>query len=122
METVHEHLRDSGWDAYLNPRGKDAARFAPRERSVVIRRASSKNRARAHIAPIETLLVELYFEARDLGLMSEDDYHAMLANLAGTRRINMAMFLSYAAERKLEPGVLFGEVSQLFPPNNLRRK
>ena len=121
METVHEHLRDSGWDAHLNPRGKDAARFAPRERSVVIRRASSKNRARAHIAPIEILLVELYFEARDLRLMAEDDYHAMLANLAGTRRINMAMFLSYAAERKLEPGVLFGENSQLIPPNNFRR-
>jgi hypothetical protein len=121
MESVHEHLRDAGWDGHLNPRGNEAVRFDPRERSVVIRRASSKSRVNRHIAPIEHLLVELYFEARDLDLMAADDYHTMLANLAGTSRINMAMLLSYATERKLEHGALFGTVNQLIPPIHFRR-
>ena len=122
MEPFHEHLRDSGWDAHINPRGKEAARFSPREHSVVIRKASAKSRARGPIAPIENLLVELYFETRVLGLMAVDDYRTMLSSLAGTRRINMASLLTYATERKLEPGALFGKDSQLFPPDNFRRK
>lgn len=121
MEPFHEHLRDCGWDAHLNPRGKEAARFDPRERSVVIRRASGKSRAHGHIAPIENLLVELFFETRDLGLMAENDYHAMLSNLASTSRINMASLLRYTTERKLELSVVLGRDSQLIPPNNLRR-
>ncbi len=121
MDAVYGHLRDSGWDAHLNPRGKDAARFSPRKRSVVIRRSSVKNRARDHVAPIENLLVELYFESRDLGFMATDEYHAMLANLAGTRRINMATLLSYARERKLQPGLLFRPDDQLIPPMIIRR-
>jgi len=121
MENVWEHLRESGRDAHLNPRGKEAERFEPRERSVVIRRASVKSRGRGHIAPIENLLVELYFETRDLGLMAEDDYRTMLSNLAGTRRINMASLLTYATERKLELWALLGKGSQLIPPICFRR-
>ena len=30
-ESVWQHLRDTGWDAWLNPRGAEATRFAVRE-------------------------------------------------------------------------------------------
>ena len=116
METVWEHLRDAGWDAWLNPRGAEAARFAVRERTVVVRRESRKSPSKEPLAPIEKLLVELCFEARDLRLMAATDFHAMLANLAGTQRIPMATMLDYAAERKLPLGILFGEENQLIPP------
>jgi hypothetical protein len=121
MENIWEHLRDSGCDAWLNPRGAQATRFAVRERTVVVRRESSKTPSREHLAPIEKLLVELYFEARDLDLMSLSDFHAMLANLAGSRRIQMATALSYAVERKLPLQQLFGESNQLTPPFSKRR-
>jgi len=116
MESVWEHLRDAGWDAWLNPRGAEAARFAVRERTVVVRRESRKSPSKEPFAPIEKLLVELCFEARDLQLMALSDFHAMLANLAGTRRIQMATLLNYAAERKLPITELFGEKNQLIPP------
>lgn len=116
METVWEHLRDAGWYAWLNPRGAEAARFAVRERTVVMRRESRKSPSKERIAPIEKLLVELCFEARDLQLMALSEFHTMLANLAGTQRIQMATLLKYAGDRKLPPGLLFGEQNQLTPP------
>jgi hypothetical protein len=122
MESVWEHLRDAGWDAWLSPRGAQAARFAVRERTVVVRRESSKSPSREHLAPIEKLLVELYFEARDLDLMSPADFHAMLANLAGYRRIQMATLLKYAGDRKLQPTALLGDKNQLTPPFAERRR
>jgi hypothetical protein len=116
MESVWEHLRDAGWDAWLNPRGAEAARFAVRERTVVVRRESRKSPSKEHIAPIEKLLVELCFETRDLQLMALSEFHTMLANLAGTNRIQMATLITYAAERKLALTELFGEENQLIPP------
>jgi len=116
MESVFEHLRDADWDAWLNPRGAEAARFAVRERTVVVRRESRKSPSKEPLAPIEKLLVELCFEARDLRLMALSEFHTMLANLAGTQRIQMALLLSYAAERKLPVKELFGDENQLTPP------
>jgi len=121
METVWAHLRDSGWYAHLNPRGPQSERFRAGERTVVIRKASRKSRPLERLASIERLLVELCFERRDLALMSEEDYHAMISNLAGTRRIRIALFLSYAAERKLEPVELLGTGNQLITPKSIRR-
>ncbi len=116
MESVWEHLRDAGWDAWLNPRGTEATRFAVRERTVVVRRESRKSPSEEQIAPIEKLLVELCFEARDLRFMALSEFHTMLANLAGTQRIQMATLVSYAAERKLGLDQLFGEENKLIPP------
>ena len=116
MATVWEYLRDGGWDAWLNPRGKEAERFAVRERTVVVRREPRKSPAKEPLAPIEKVLVDLYFEVRDLRLMALADFHDMLANLAGNRRIEMALLVSYATERKLPIGKLLGKNNQLNPP------
>ena len=116
MESIWEHLRDAGWDAWLNPRGTEATRFAVRERTLVVRRESRKSPSKEPFAPIEKLLVELCFEARDLQLMALPEFHTMLANLAGTSRIQMGTLLSYAAERKLPLKRLFGDKNQLIPP------
>ena len=121
MESVCEHLRDAGWDAWLNPRGAEAARFAVRERTVVVRRESRKSPSSEPLASIEKLLVELCFEARDLRLMALPEFHRMLANLAGTHRIRMATLLDYAAARELSPESLLGDRNQLIPPFSQRR-
>ncbi|MFZ4618089.1 MAG: DUF6577 family protein [Rectinemataceae bacterium] len=121
MEPLYSFLQDAGWDAWLNPRGREAERFAPGERTVVIRRASSKTPAKESRAPIEQLLVDLYFEVRALRLMSEENFRLMVANLAGTRRIRMALLLSYAAGRKVKPADLLGKENTLIPPNQHRR-
>ncbi len=116
MESVWEHLRDTGWDAWLNPRGAEAARFAVRERTLVVRRESRKSPSKQPFASIEKLLVELCFEARDLQLMALSEFHTMLANLAGTNRIHMGALIGYATDRKLPLLELFGDKNQLTPP------
>ena len=121
LDAIHRHLRDADWDCWLNPRGGEAERFEPGERCIVLRRASRKNPDPGPYASIESLLVELFFEVRDLGLMSLEEYHTLLANLAGTRRILLGRLLAYAAERKIAPERILGEENQLIPPKSNRR-
>ncbi len=121
LDAIYRHLRDGGWDCWLNPRGGEAERFEPGERCVVLRRASRKNRAPGPYASIESLLVELFFEVRDLRLMALEDFHTMLANLAGTRRIAIGSLLYYAAGRGITIDRLLGETNQLMPPKSNRR-
>ena len=64
-------------------------------------------------APIEKLLVELCFEARDLQFIALPEFRTMLA---GTQRIQMATLIAYAADRKLALKKLFGKRNQLIPP------
>ena len=115
-ESVWQHLRDTGWDAWLNPRGTEATRFAVRERTVVVRSESRKSPSKTPVAPIEKILVELCFEARDLHIIGLGEFYTMLANLAGTHRIPMAKLVSYAGARKLALRQLFGDANQLIPP------
>ena len=121
LDAFHRHLRAAGWVCWLNPRGREASRFELGERCVVLRRASSKTPDSGPFASIETLLVELYFEVRDLGLMSLVEFQALLANIAGNRRISLGRLLGYAAERKILPAKILGEDSQLIPPKQNRR-
>jgi hypothetical protein len=116
METVWESLRDAGSDAWLNPRGKEAERFAVRERTAVVRRESRNRPSEEPLAPIEKLMVELCFEVRDLQLMALPEFHMMLASVASAHRIQMATLFSYAAERKPPLEELFGPGNQLTPP------
>jgi hypothetical protein len=43
LDAIHRHLREAGWDSWLNPRGGEAERFEAGKRCVVLRRASRKN-------------------------------------------------------------------------------
>lgn len=88
---------------------------------MVVRRESRKSPLQSRLAPIEKILVDLWFEARDLQLMSPADFHAMLANLAGSRRISMATLIRYAASRKLPLAEFLGAENQLMPPIRIRR-
>ncbi len=104
MESVFEHLRDAGFDAYLNPRGKAASQFTTRERTVVIRprvtRQAGRQPVEGHLLAIEGLLVELFMECRALPLMDEGEFFRTFENLAGSRRILLARLLDYARERR----------------------
>jgi hypothetical protein len=53
--------------------------------------------------------------------MSLPEYHTLLANLAGTRRIALGRLLAFAAERKIPPERILGEYNQLIPPKSNRR-
>lgn len=116
VASVSEHLRDAGWDVWLNPRGVEAGRFTVRERTVVVRRERSRSLSKGRFTPIEELLVDLWLESRDLQFMSSSDYLSMLGNLAGTRRISIATMLSLAMARKLKIEDILGADNQLTLP------
>lgn len=115
MESVADHLRDADWDVWLNPRGDETDRFTVRERTVIVRRKASTSLSKGMYAPIEQILVDLLIESRDLKFMSLSDYHEMLANLVGTKRISMATMICYARKRKQNDMDIFGKNNQLTP-------
>jgi hypothetical protein len=100
MESVFEHLRDAGFDTYLNPRGQAASQFSTRERTVVVRPKATTQPAEGHLATIEGLLVELFMECRALPFMDVGEFFRTFENLAGSRRILLARLLDYARERR----------------------
>ena len=115
-ESVWQHLRDTGWDAWLNPRGAEAARFAVREQTVVVRSEKPQKPAqkrRSH--PSKKYWLSCVLKLATLQIMGLGEFYSMLANLAGTRRIPMAKLAEsrYAGARKLPLRQLFGESSQL---------
>ena len=84
MESVWEHLRDTGWDAWLNPRGAEAARFAVRERTVVVRRESRKSPSKNPSRPSRSCWWSCASKRATSNSWPCPEFHTMLANLAGT--------------------------------------
>ncbi len=103
MTTLYEFLRDSGYDAWLNPRGKESRRFSVGEKTIVIRRNITEEPVQGHYAAIEKILVDLYAEAEDLNLMDRDEYQRMQQNAIESGRVEVATMIRYAKRRKLAP-------------------
>ena len=99
MPVLYDFLKDTGYDAWLNPRGKDADRFSVREQTIVLRPAISGQPLNGYFAPIEKLMVDLYLEINALSLMSE--YELVRSNILDDGRINVAALLSYARRRRV---------------------
>lgn len=87
---------------------------------MVLRSEPKKYPFPSHYGPIEKLLIYLYFEVRDLKILSLDDYHKLLNNVLGSGRIEIAVMMMYAREQKLKLGEVLGGANQLIPPIALR--
>lgn len=101
MGSAYDFLKDAGYDVWLNPRGKDAERFAVGKKTVVIRPNISREPADGHAARVEKILVDLLIEARDLRLMDIEEYYRLRSDVLGSGRVDIATLLSYAKRRKL---------------------
>lgn len=100
MESVHSFLTSSGYDAWLNPRGSEAKRFAVRENTVVVRPRVTTQPAVDHRVPIEGLLVDLFVESQNLSLVDTSEFFSLFQNALGRGRISMALLQEYAGKRK----------------------
>ena len=109
MEAVAEFLRNSGYDAHLNPRGDASEKFTIREKTVVVRKRVLSAPADNHFARIETLLVDLLLETQRLGLMDVGEFRDMARAAASSGRISMSDLAAYAADRKQTAGGTFGD-------------
>jgi len=101
MASVYDFLKDAGYDAWLNPRGKDAGRFVIGKKTVVIRPSISREPVDGHVARIEKILVDLLVEARELKLMDVEECYRVRSNVLESGRVDIATLLSYAKRRKL---------------------
>lgn len=101
MAGVYDFLKDKGYDVWLNPRGKEAERFALGKKTVVIRPGISREPVDGHIARMEKILVDLLVESRQLKLMDTEEYYRLRSNVLESGRVDIATLLSYAKRRKL---------------------
>lgn len=101
MTSVYDFLKDAGYDAWLNPRGKDAGRFVIGKKTVVIRPSVSREPVDGHVARIEKILVDLLVEVRELKLMDAEEYYHVRFDVLESGRVDIATLLSYAKRRKL---------------------
>lgn len=99
---VHDFLKDSGYDVWLNPRGNDARKFGIGEKTVVIRPTITRQRSSGHMADIEKILADLLVEASSLKLMDEDEHSLILGNVLAAGRVDVGALLNYAKRRKLK--------------------
>jgi hypothetical protein len=100
VNTVADWLRDAGYDVYTNPRGKAQKAFMVRGKTVVVRPRVTTQTVDGHYATVESILVELFVEARNLPLMDRAEYAIVFENLVGRYRIRLASFLHYSRKRK----------------------
>ena len=113
MSGVFDFLKDSGYDAWLNPHGNDARKFTIEEKTVVIRPAISRERSSGHLSDIEKILVDLLVEASALNLMDEDEYYRILENVLMSGRIDIGSLLNYAKRRKLKTERLIKSIKSI---------
>ncbi|MCA9406630.1 MAG: hypothetical protein KC684_08835 [Candidatus Omnitrophica bacterium] len=107
LPVVYDFLKDAGHDVWLNPRGKEAERFAVRENTVVLRPAISREPRNGYYAAIEKIMVDLFIEGESLYLMSE--YDIVRKNILEDGRIDVAALLAYAKRRKVPSKAVFKE-------------
>lgn len=106
LESVAEHLRTAGWDAWSNPGKKEAKQFVrPGEKTVVLRPAIVKQPpSQNHLAPIEKVLVDLKVEADKLKLMDTAEVQRIIDTVLGAGLLQLAVLLGYAEVKREKIG------------------
>lgn len=103
LESVTEHLREAGRDAWANP-GKAAGQFIrPHEKTVILRPAIVKQPPdKDHLAPIEKVLVDLKIEAAKLKLMDDSEFQRILDTVLRSGLLQLAVLLGYAEVKRVK--------------------
>ncbi|NOR15500.1 MAG: hypothetical protein GQ544_07340 [Candidatus Aminicenantes bacterium] len=108
MASVFDHLRDAGYDVYLNPTKREADKiFSIGEKTIVLRPTITKSPIQGHVAPIEKILVDLSIECKVLPLMDQSEFRGMCQNLVTSERVVMSELMSYARRRGVALNDLF---------------
>jgi len=103
VDTVWEHLRDAGYDAYRNPGKREAKTFSVRDKTVVVRPGSP---AQAPVdgpyATPEKLFVDLAAELEHLPLMDSAEFTGLFQLASQSGRLDFPELLRYAERNRLK--------------------
>jgi len=102
LPAIAEGLQGHGYTVLVDPGKKDASSGLPYgEDKVVLQKSIQKQpRADKHAAPIEKILVDLWYTAPKLNLLDQAEAQKVVENAVEAGRLNMAALLSYAGERR----------------------
>jgi hypothetical protein len=100
LDSVAEHLRTSGWDAWANPGKKEAAQFVRPGQKTVILRPSIVKQPSGPDAPIEKVLVDLRIEAEKLQLMDSAEVRRIIDTVLGSGLVQLPVLLGYAEAKR----------------------
>ena len=102
LESIVDHLRGDGWDAWPNPGKKETEQFIrPGEKTVILRPSIVKQPASVeHQAPIEKVLVDLKIEAASLKLMDRTEVQRIIDNVLGSGLLQLPVLLGYAETKR----------------------
>ena len=102
LPAIAEVLQGHGYRVLVDPGKKDTFHgLSSGEHQIVLRKIIQKQpQATKHAAPIEKILVDLWYEAPKLNLMDQAEVQIVVENIVEAGRINMAEMLSYAGERR----------------------
>jgi hypothetical protein len=110
---VWEFLRQSDYDAFYGPVGRQPIGFVIRKKTIVVRPFTSKSPSNEHFSTIEKILVDLYREHHALGLMDTLELQNAVAQFVPKERISIATLISYANRCKINPGKIFQNVNSI---------
>ena len=102
LPAIAEELPGYGYLVEIDPGKSDASIAAPSGEGRVVLRKTIKKQPPAikNAAPIEKILVDLWYESPRLNLMDQSEARIVIENAVESGRINMAALLGYAAERR----------------------
>ena len=110
MPSVFDALRDLGYQTFLNPTRREAAKsFIISEKTVVIRPSVAKAPVEGRYARAEKLLVDLHIERDIFNFMDQAEFQEAAQKLVSSRRIELAKLITYATQRKIAWRELFLE-------------
>jgi len=102
LESLRDFL-ENNYNVFLNPQKKEAEKFVHfKDRTVILRPSIAYREPKDnHFAKIEKIIVDLYMEARKIGLLDKEEFKKIIVNIMDNYRINLSEMLDYARNRKI---------------------
>jgi len=104
LQSLKDFLTESGYIVYLNPRKREVEKYVELDKKAVILRPSISYRRRTnqYRAEMEKILVDLCMETQNINLIDMEEYKKIVSNVVLNSRINIAVMLDYAHNRKIK--------------------
>ncbi len=116
LEAVAEYLEAQSYLVHVKPGKADARKISLKDRTVILRPTLklANNSFKGFRAPVEKVVVDLYFEIEKLGLIDRSEYQAILKNLFENKRVSASRLIYYIRQREKTVREVLGPASSLF--------
>jgi hypothetical protein len=118
LSSLKDFLVVKDYNVFLNPLKGEIGKYVElKERTMILRPVISYRDPKIQpVTEIEKILIDLFMEAKEMNLMDMEEYKRIFFNIIAYFRLNVAMMLDYAHNRKVKSRIekIISEV--LSPP------